>query len=273
MTQKVHYKQIGSHFAQIRNMKNFDREKYIRDLEQVWTDVSLSNDPNVMWATWKNMLIYCIDKHAPPRTKRVGKKKSPWITSELKKNMRKQDILKKKAKQTGDPLIWQHYKCLRNSTNYAIKKVKTRYFSDNLAINKKDPKTTWKLINELNSRNVSSHKSILNIKVGEETINTPKDIAETFNHHFASVGEKLAFDIPLSAVEPDVYVVPAETTFSIKSPNINAVYRKLKTLNIGKAAGLDRIPCKLLKIAAEVVAPSLTQIFDKIICTCKHISK
>ena len=132
-------------------------------------------------------------------------------------------------------------------------------------INKKNPKTTWKLINELNSRNVSSHKSISNIKVGEETINTPKDIAEAFNNHFASVGEKLAFDIPLSAVESDVYVVPAETTFSIKSPNINAVYRKLKTLNIGKAAGLDQIPCKLLKIA--VVAPSLTQIFDKIICT------
>ena len=81
------------------------------------------------------------------------------------------------------------------------------------------------------------------------------------------MGDKLAFDIPLSAVEPDVYVVPAETTFSIKSPNINAVYRKLKILNVGKAAGLDQIPCKLLKIAAEVVTPSLTQIFDKIICT------
>ena len=103
--------------------------------------------------------------------------------------------------------------------------------------------------------------------MGEETINTPKDIAETFNNHFASVGEKLAFDIPLSAVEPDIYVVPAETTFSIKFPNINAVYRKLKILNIGKAADLDQIPCKLLKIAAEVVTPLLTQIFDKIICT------
>ena len=173
--------------------------------------------------------------------------------------------LKKKAKQTGDPLAWQQHKCLRNSTNNEIKKVKARHFTDNLVINKKNSKTTWKLINELNSRNVSSHKSISNIKVGEETINTPKDIAETFNNHFASVGEKLAFDIPLSAVEPGLYVVPTETTFLIKSPNINAVYRKLKTLNIGKAAGLDQIRCKFLKFAAEVVAPSLTQIFDKII--------
>ena len=105
------------------------------------------------------------------------------------------------------------YKCLQNSTNNEIKQVKTRYFTNNLVINKKNPKTTWKLINELNSRNVSSHKSISNIKVGEETINTPKDIVETLNNHFASVGEKLAFDIglPLSAV--DVYVVPAEQHF------------------------------------------------------------
>ena len=79
MTHNVHYKQISSRFVQIRNIKSFDRENDIRDLEQqVWTDVNLSNDPNEMWSTRKNMLINCIDKHAPPRTKRVEKKKSPW---------------------------------------------------------------------------------------------------------------------------------------------------------------------------------------------------
>ena len=63
-----------------------------------------------MWVKWKNMLINCIDKHAPLRSKRVGKKKSPWITSQLKQKMRKRDFLKKKAKRTDDPLIWQQYK-------------------------------------------------------------------------------------------------------------------------------------------------------------------
>ena len=88
-----------------------------------------------------------------------------------------------------------------------------------IIINKKNPKSTWKLINELNSRNSSSRRTISNIiKVGEEIINTPKDIDETFNSHFASVGEKLAFDIQPSAVKPEVYVVPAQTTFSMRSP-------------------------------------------------------
>ena len=79
-----------------------------------------------------------------------------------------------------------------------------QYFTNNQEINKNNPKVTWKLINELNCRNVSSHKSITNIKVGEEIINTLKDIAETFNNHFASIGEKLALDIPECAAEPDV---------------------------------------------------------------------
>ena len=51
--------------------------------------------------------------------------------------MRKQDFLKKKAKQTGDPLMWQQYKLLRNSTNNEIKTAKTRYFTDNLEIKRK----------------------------------------------------------------------------------------------------------------------------------------
>ena len=213
------------------------------------------------------MLINCIDKHSPLRTKKVGKKKPPWITSQLKQSMRKRDSLKKKAKQTGDPLIWQQYKSSRNRTNNQIKRGKSQYFTDNLETNKNNLKSTWKLINELNSRNASNHKTISNIKVGDETINSPKDISETFNSHFTSVGENLASEIPPSSVEPDAYVVPAKTTFSVKLPTLSAVYKKLKDINQRKAAGLDKFPCKLLKIAAGIVAPSLTQIFNKIIST------
>ena len=57
------------------------------------------------------------------------------------------------------------------------------------------------------------------------------------------MGENLASDIPLSTIEPDVYVVPAETTFSMKSPTVHAVYavyKKLKAINERKVAGLDK---------------------------------
>ena len=107
--------------------------------------------------------------------------------------------------------------------------------------------------------------------MGEGTINTPIEIAETFNSHFASVGENLASDITPSTVEPDVYVVPAETTFSMKFLTVYAVYKKLKAINERKATGLDKILCNLLRIAAEILASSLTQIFNKTISTIKHL--
>ena len=134
--------------------------------------------------------------------------------------MRKRDFLKKKAIQTGDTLIWQQYKYSRNRLNNEIKKVKSQYFTDNLEANKKNQNSTWKLITELNFRNASGHKTISSIKVGEETINTPEDMAQIFNLHFASKAEKLASDIPPSPVEPDIYVEPADTTFSMKSPSV-----------------------------------------------------
>ena len=84
--------------------------------------------------------------------------------------------------------------------------------------------------------------------MGEEIINIPKDIAETFNSHFASVGEKLAFDIPPSAVKPEVYVEPAQTIFSMRSPTVNAVFKKLKAINERKAAGLDKYLASFSKL-------------------------
>jgi hypothetical protein len=58
-----------------------------------------------------------------------------------------------------------------------------------------------------------------------------------------------------------------ETTFSMKSLTVYAVYKKLKAINERKAAGLDKIPYKLLRIAAEIVVPSLTPIFNQTIST------
>ncbi|CAB4000178.1 Hypothetical predicted protein, partial [Paramuricea clavata] len=53
----------------------------------------------------------------------------------------------------------------------------------------------------------------------------------------------------------------------MKSLTVYTVYKKLKAFNKRKAAGLDKVPCKLLRISAEIVAPLLTQILNKTIST------
>ena len=90
----------------------------------------------------------------------------------------------------------------------------------------------------------------MEIKVREQTITDPSKIAEELNLHFLSVGEKLASEIPSANVETESYLEAIKTTFSLKDPSVNVVRKLLTKLNQRKAAGLNNIPTKLLKMAA-----------------------
>ena len=150
-----------------------------------------------MWRQWKEMFLGCVDKHAPLKLKRVRKKRSPWITSELLCKIRKRDFLKKKAISSNNSATWDQFKRARNQANNAVKLAKKRYVSDNLNANKGNSRKTWKVINELTSRNSGKSANILEIKADHRIVSNPMDIAETINEHFSNVGQVLAHDIPL----------------------------------------------------------------------------
>ena len=75
MTYKTNLERIGSRIIQTRCLKNFNRDNFLKDMEQKrWCYVNTNTDPKDMWATWKSLLMECIDKHAPSRFKSAGKK-------------------------------------------------------------------------------------------------------------------------------------------------------------------------------------------------------
>ena len=268
MTYKTKYERSGKRIIEIRSMKNFRKEQYLWDLEQQnWNDIKLSSDPNTMWSKWKSMLMECIDRHAPLRHKRVGNRRSPWITSQLQREMRKRDYLKQKAVREDNYQIWEQFKHARNHTNNLIKTAKREYFVNNFEINKSNSKETWNLINQLSSRSSKKSVNISEIKTGTNVINTPTELAETFNLHFSTVGKKLAAEIPNENMEPEDYMQRTQHRFSLKAPTVSTVYKLLENINVRKATGLDGVSNKLLKFAAHIVAPSLTEIFTTSINT------
>ena len=92
LTYKAKYERSGKRIIEIRSMKKFRKEQYLSDLKQQnWADINFNSDPNEMWSKWKSLLMECIDRHAPLRQKHVGNKRSPWITSQLQREMRKRD--------------------------------------------------------------------------------------------------------------------------------------------------------------------------------------
>ena len=62
-----------------------------------------------------------------------------------------------------------------------MKKAKRKYFSENLDASKSDPRKTWRLINELQSRQSKSTK-VSQVKTGNQVFTSSDDIAEAFNN-------------------------------------------------------------------------------------------
>ena len=241
--------------VEMRNMKNFNEEKFVAELlKQHWEQVYFfSEDPNDMWEIWKKIFVEVLDKHAPLQCKKIRSKKVPWITSDIKKLINTRDKLKRKAISTNLENDWFDYKTSRNKVNIELRNAKKDYYSSKIADQKFNPKKAWKSINNLLGR--QNKPTVVNeINLDGKSFTTPKDIAEGFNDYFSNIGPDLASKIDKTA----------ESEFAAFQPvTVSHICRLLHGLSSNKATGIDKISCKIIKIAAPAISDSLTFIFNQ----------
>ena len=152
-----------------------------------------------MLSEWKkSFLEIIVDKCAPLRKARVRGRGSPWITSELKKQMHERDILIIKVIKSNDPAAWAKLKKQRNIVNKAVKQAKQFYYQTSFSDHKGDSRKTWQIINELTSR-TSGKSSVRELRVDGQSVTNPAELEKKFNHHFATIGTKFGGEIPESA--------------------------------------------------------------------------
>ena len=190
---------INTNFSvAMRQFKNFNDEEFLNDLRQVdWTEVNLLNDPNDMWSDWLSKFSAILDIHAPFTNKRLRCKKSSWINSLLIQKMRERDSLKKRFDKNPNDFVWSQSKNARNEVNNLVKKTKRDYFMTQINTAKRDPKNTWRLINELTSRKTNVNSNVKAMKQEGVTLTNCADIANTFNNYFTTIGDNLAKKIPV----------------------------------------------------------------------------
>ena len=88
---------------------------------------------------------------------------------------------------------------------------------------------------------------------------------------FTDIGPKLASEVTNMTInnvgtylENNESIIPSFRFMPIPVENVLKTPRQL---NISKGAGLDKIPAKMLRIAADITAPSLTYIFNLSVST------
>ena len=90
-----------------------------------------------------------------------------------------------------------------------------------------------------------------------------RGIVEALNHHFVSVGQKLADQLEqISDDDPLKHIIQEESSMSFTLVGCNYVRKTIQQLNNGKARRPDKIPVMLIKDVTDPISQPLTKIFD-----------
>ena len=264
---KIRVFQKVEDFVEIRNMKNFNETKFVDELlNQHWEYIYFfGEEPNSMWEIWKELFLEVLNKHAPLQHKRIRSSKVPWITNKIKGLINTRDNLKRKAIITKLETDLLNYKRTRNQVNIALRNAKKNYYSTKIAGQKFNPKKAWKSINNLLGKQ-ATHPEVNELILEENILNNPKDISEGFNNYFSNIGHNLASQIDTSNCNFETYVKKATSEFTAFQPTtVNNICQLLGGLSSNKATGIDKISCKIIKMAIPAIADSLTYIFNQAI--------
>ena len=82
------------------------------------------------------------------------------------------------------------YKKLRNHINRLEKRLKSAHFCRMIEENKNDSSRKWKCLKDALPQ--STNHSVSVIKSGKKVLSEPVQVAEVFNKHFTTIGQKIA---------------------------------------------------------------------------------
>ena len=249
----------NSHISIIyRDFKNFNETNFLNDLANEPFD-KIKNETicNVAIDKWYKLFNKILNVHAPLKTKRVKQQFKPkWLTLEINKARHLRDKFHKIRK-------WEQYKHWRNKVVLLINKEKKNYYKKAIEKNQTTGQV-WKYLNELNSKKQLSPPS--NIQYENTKTTSSNEIADLFNKYFTELPDKLLKNIPVVNHKIDTQhskkIMSKSPQFKISTISETEVYKTLVGLNVNKAAGIDSIGPRILKLSAPVITESVTHVIN-----------
>ena len=80
---------------------------------------------------------------APIKSFQIRKKYAPWLSPDLRNEMKERDIAQQAAQESRSQEDWKKYKKLRNSVNNKLKGAKTKWQKKKLSEYSSDSRSTW----------------------------------------------------------------------------------------------------------------------------------
>ena len=221
----------------------------------------ISNEQNLdlIVENFNNVLLQAAEKSIPNKIATIRPTEYPWINGLIRKLIRKRKRLYRKVKRTNSEQVWQKFKRTRNIVTNELRKSKQEYLdklTDQLNVEKVNPKTFWKISKQLLKLDISS-SSIPPLNINGHILESDQEKATALNEYFSSQATVNDMNKSLPLIVPLTY--PALTSITISEQGVHDV---LKSLNALKSCGPDLINPRLLKEGADIIKTPLTKLFN-----------
>ena len=247
---------IGRKTIKYRCFSNFNEQLFLNDLSvSPLAMVYNITEPTEALDFWLDTFNTVYDKHAPYKQKRVRSVPKPkWFTKELQEAIYLRDFLKKHGQH-------EESNKLRNAINSQKRAAKKKYIQE-LISDKNNSKSTWSAIHQLTNK-ASFPKHQVNSSISVEQL----------NGHFSTVAEKIitknsTSNNTLDKLQEFCQSRNIQSKLVIPLLTVTDVYNTLKHLKQSGTRDLDGLDTKILKLAALLIADTLTYIYN--LCIIKN---
>ena len=256
-----------------RSFKNFNEENFSNDINEVsWTFATENNNINLGFETLLRLINKTLDKHAPLK-KCIRKERKlplkPCVTNGIKKSISVGDKLYKKMIKAKNDQIKKRkheiYKTYRNKIVDLLRVNRKCHYQKYFEENKKSSRALWQGIHDIvYSKKSKKNNTPSSLLIDGKTITNPKDMAESFNNFFTSIGAKPQSKIPPTRRHYFDYLKhPNSEAFFISPTTPDEIKNIIKSLKSSKCVGPNTIPKKILYLIKDKICIPLSELINK----------
>ncbi|MCG7868583.1 MAG: endonuclease/exonuclease/phosphatase family protein [Candidatus Thiodiazotropha taylori] len=219
-----------------------------------------SNDINVYADNINTAINSMATECIPSRHVQIKPLDPPWLTTSLKRHIRKRKRAFRKAKRTNLDSHWKKFKKLRNKVTTMIRDSKKSYYdklADRLKSSTLSTKDWWSTLKGF--INPNSNSSIPPLEHDNKIYTDECDKANILNKYFQS---QTLLD-ETNAVPPDIAPPPLNSELNTIVFTPLEVESVLKTLTVGKASGPNGLSNRILKELSFQLSVPFCSLFNQ----------
>ena len=246
----------------IWDYRRINIDLFIELLLNVNWEIILSKGVNEATELFTQAIKNAAHQSIPQQVLKTHKKDKPWVTRELKIEIRKRNRLFKRAKNFQSQHSWETWRLQRNKVTDINRHLKTQYIRNQvnkLIENKQDPRRYHQTLKNLLSKTEFSYIPPLE-GAGGELCTDDISKANVLNAYFAAQSTNDQNDQQVPHCEVEGRDIPVLSQIVVTENDVLSI---LNRLNVNKSCGSDKIPNKILKLAGILIKEPLTKLFNK----------